>query len=296
MPAEDIGAFRERMFAYWKDFGHPEATCEMFLRDAFNTDGYVDAVSRALRLMGDFRGKSVLDVGCGWGGLSRVLASCGARMTMVDPNPPHVEVARARVADGKGIVASGSDLAAAGLSGETFDQVFVYSVIEHVGLPEDHRGDAAPVLEIQGRVIAEAARVLKPGGYMMVSTGNHQFPFDGEVQMWFFHYLPKPVQLEMLRLLGRSGDRYGLLTWQQLLGLTQRAGLELVHVETCETDGLVRDLERWLQPLMSAEARSRATDSFDGMRRMVATDPNWMPMWHAFFRKPQAPEVAGSGV
>lgn len=288
VPTEDLAAFRERMFAFWKGFGHPEATCEMFLRDAFNTDGYVDAVSRALRVMGNFQGKSILDVGCGWGGLSRVLASCGARVTMIDPNPPHVEVARARVGDGNGIVASGSDLLGAGLADETFDRVFVYSVIEHVGLPENHRGDAAPVLDIQGRVISEAARVLKPGGYMMVSTGNHQFPFDGEVQIWFFHYLPKPVQLEMLQMLGRSADRYGLLTWPQLLGMAQRAGLELVSVETCETDGLARDLERWMLPLMSPEARDRSQATFEHLRQLTRTDPNWMPMWHAFFRKPAA--------
>ena len=292
MPAEDIDAFRERMFAYWAGFGHPRATCEMFLRDAFNTDGYVDAVSRALHVMGDLRGKAVLDVGCGWGGLSRVLANCGAKLTMVDPNPPHVEIARARVPDGTGIVGSGADLAGVGLAQASFDHVFVYSVIEHVGLPPDHRGDAAPVLDIQRRVIAEAARVLKPGGCMMVSTGNHQFPFDGEVQIWFFHYLPRSVQLELLNMTGRSADRYGLLTWPQLLGMTDAAGMQLAQVETCDTGGLTRDLERWIGSLMSAEAQSQSQATLDRLRTMVRSDPNWMPMWHAFFRKPEHADAA----
>lgn len=288
MKPENIDAFRESMFAYWGTFGHPPATCEMFLRDAFNTDGYVDAVSRALAVMGDLRGRSVLDVGCGWGGLSRVLAECGAEMTMVDPNPPHVEIARARVSAGSGFVGSGTDLLAVGLEDCQFDHVFVYSVIEHVGLPVDHRGDAGPVLDIQRKVIAEAARVLKPGGYMMVSTGNHDFPFDGEVQIWFFHYLPKVVQREFMEMTGRSADRYGLLTWKQLLGMTNDAGLDLVRVETCDTNGLLHSLEGWIVSLMSAEARADSGEILRRLREKVGNDPNWMPMWHAFFRKPES--------
>lgn len=289
MAAEDIERFREPMFAYWNSLGHPPATCEMFLRDAFNTDGYVDAVSRALKVMGDLRGKKILDVGCGWGGLSRVLSQCGAEMTMVDPFPPHIETARARVPQATGLLGSGTDLAAAGLKDERFDHVFVYSVIEHVGLPPDHRGDAGPVLETQRAIISEASRRLKPGGYLMVSTGNYLFPFDGEVQIWFFHYFPKEVQMELLSALGRSADRYGLLTWAQLLGMTESAGLRLAHVETCDTDGLLKTMEGCMAPLYGhgSDAAQRRK-SLERIRTMATTDPNWMPMWHAFFRKPDA--------
>jgi cyclopropane fatty-acyl-phospholipid synthase-like methyltransferase len=275
VPPEDIERFRGPMYAYWSSLGHPPATCEMFLRDAFNIDGYVDAVARALRHMGGLRGKKVLDVGCGWGGLSRVLAERGAEVTMVDPHPPHVEIARMRVPQ------------AMALANEQFDHVFVYSVIEHVGLPPDHRGDAGPVLEIQRKLILEAARVLKPGGVLMVSTGNYLFPYDGEVQIWFFHYLPEAVQKELLQAIGRSADRYGLLSWSQLLGMTEAAGLTLAHVETCETEGLLRTMEGWLSGLSgAASASADRRSATERIRTMVTTDPNWMPMWHAFFRKP----------
>lgn len=289
MAPEDIERFRGPMFAYWSSLGHPPATCEMFLRDAFNTDGYVDAVLCAKRVMGDLNGKRILDIGCGWGGLSRVLSQCGAKMTMVDPFPPHIETARARVPDATGLLGSGTDLGAAGLTDELFDHVFVYSVIEHVGLPPEHRGEAAPILNKQRDIILEASRRLKPGGYLMVSTGNYLFPFDGEVQIWFFHYFPKAVQLELLSALGRSGDWYGLLTWAQLLDMTQSAGLDLAHVETCETDGLMRTIESCMSPLfgsgVDSEQRRR---TMERIRTMATTDPNWMPMWHAFFRKPDA--------
>jgi len=284
---ENIDAFRDRMVAYWGSLGHPPATCEMFLRDAFNTDGYVDAVSRALRIMGSLQGKKILDVGCGWGGLSRVLTQCGAQVTMIDPHPPHVEIARLRVPEAAGMKGSGADLAASGLTDGLFDHVFVYSVIEHVDMPADHRGDAGPVLETQRKVIAEAARVLKPGGRMMVSTGNYLFPYDGEVQIWFFHYLPKAVQKQVLEKTGRSGDRYGLLTWAQMLDITGSSGLELAHVETCDTDGLSKDIGRLLSPLFTSGAASDGSRlALEQIRELITSDPHWMPMWHAFFRKP----------
>lgn len=206
---------------------------------------------------------------------------------MIDPHPPHVEIARERVPGATALVGSGTDLGRSGLADGQFDHVFLYSVIEHVGLPADHRAHAGPVLDIQRRLILEAARVLKPGGLLMVSTGNYLFPYDGEVQIWFFHYLPKEVQKELLETTGRSADRYGLLTWPQLLVMAQAAGLTLAHVETCETEHLLTILEGWLMPLFDAGmARDRRRLAVERIRSKVTTDPNWMHMWYAFFRKP----------
>jgi 2-polyprenyl-3-methyl-5-hydroxy-6-metoxy-1,4-benzoquinol methylase len=278
---------RERMFAYWRTLGHSDATCEMFFRDAMNADGYVDAVSRATRLMGDLRGKKILDVGCGWGGLSRVLSDRGADVTMVDPFGPHIETARARVPEARGEQGSGADLAACGFSDAQFDFVFVYSVIEHVGLSDEHRGDATPTLATQRKIIAEAARVLRPGGRMMVSTGNHSFPLDGEVQLWLFHYLPRDIQQETLDALDRTADRYGLLTWPQLTGLTEGAGLRLAHVETCEVESFLAALRAWfLVQRLAGIPWGLPPVTVTRIGELMTRDPRWMPMWHAFFDKP----------
>src|SRR5947208_16303026 len=51
---------------------------------------------RMLALLGDVRGKNVLDLGCGEGGYARELAKRGARVTGVDGSPRLVEVARSR--------------------------------------------------------------------------------------------------------------------------------------------------------------------------------------------------------
>src|SRR5215470_3431964 len=49
-----------------------------------------------LRLLGDLRGKRVLDIGCGDGGNSALFAKLGARVVGVDISPGAIEVARER--------------------------------------------------------------------------------------------------------------------------------------------------------------------------------------------------------
>ena len=102
---------------------------------------------------------SVLDVGCGGGLLSEPLSRLGAKVTGLDPAPASIEVARAHAA------ATGAsaqyrqgtveDLAA---EGALFDVVLALEVVEHVA-------DVAGFLHA-------AARVMKPGGMMVVSTLN----------------------------------------------------------------------------------------------------------------------------
>jgi hypothetical protein len=121
---------------------------------------------------------------------------------------------------------------------------------------------------------------------MMVSTGNYLFPFDGEVQVWFFHYLPKVVQQEFLQATGRSADRYRLLTWPQLLAMAEAAGLKVAHVETCESGWLLNALEGMLSSHDASGDPHRRAAAVERIRQLVTSDPNWMPMWHAFFRKP----------
>src|SRR5438034_8455078 len=56
---------------------------------------------RMLAMLGDVRGKNILDLGCGEGGYARELANRGAQVTAVDGSARLIEVARSR---------SGSDI------------------------------------------------------------------------------------------------------------------------------------------------------------------------------------------
>ena len=52
---------------------------------------------RALEQAADWRGRSVLEVGCGDGRLTRRLARLGARVQAVDPNAELIRAARERL-------------------------------------------------------------------------------------------------------------------------------------------------------------------------------------------------------
>lgn len=110
-------------------------------------------------IVGDWRGKSVLDLGCGGGFMAEPLAREGARVIGVDPSAPAIAAAR-RHAEEEGLaidyrVGTGEDLPVAE---DAVDIVVCVDVLEHV-----RDLDA---------VIGEIRRVLKPGGLFLFDTIN----------------------------------------------------------------------------------------------------------------------------
>jgi ubiquinone/menaquinone biosynthesis C-methylase UbiE len=98
----------------------------------------------------------LLDVGCGDGGFLHRMQKLGWSATGVDFDPKAIENAQVRY--GSAITLLNSDLAHAHFSDDCFDVVTISHVIEHVTDP--------PAL------LAEARRVLKPGGRLVVTTPN----------------------------------------------------------------------------------------------------------------------------
>jgi SAM-dependent methyltransferase len=89
----------------------------------------------------------VLDVGCGDGQISRLLAGAGSRVVGVDPTWNQITVARTR---GGGPVYARSEAAALPFADRTFDAAVACLVFEHIDAVDD--------------AIAELARVLRPDG------------------------------------------------------------------------------------------------------------------------------------
>ncbi|MHB8647463.1 MAG: bifunctional 2-polyprenyl-6-hydroxyphenol methylase/3-demethylubiquinol 3-O-methyltransferase UbiG [Thermomicrobiales bacterium] len=120
--------------------------------------GYLrDVLVNKLRL--DPAGKQTLDVGCGGGFLAEEFAKLGCAVTGIDPSIPTIAQADAH-AKGAGLtityrVASGEAIP---FADATFDIVYCCDVLEHV--------------DDLDRVIAETARVLKPGGIYLFDTIN----------------------------------------------------------------------------------------------------------------------------
>ncbi len=120
-----------------------------------------DVVARHFAASGPtpLEGVSILDIGCGAGLLSEPLSRMGAEVTGLDPAPTSIEVARAHAA-ASGAAPTYRVGTVEGLvqEGAKFDVVLAMEVVEHVN-------DVAVF-------IASAAKLVKPGGLMALSTLN----------------------------------------------------------------------------------------------------------------------------
>jgi len=102
-------------------------------------------------------GRRTVDVGCGAGLLAEPLARLGASVTGVDAAPENVAVAKLH-AEKQGLAIDYRTGGVEALRGESFDLVTSMEVIEHVADP--------------AAFTAELAKLLAPGGIMILSTPN----------------------------------------------------------------------------------------------------------------------------
>ncbi len=170
------------------------------------------------RLKLDPRRLRALDVGCGGGLLAEEFARLGCQVTGIDPSAPSIETARAHASRSGLVIAYlvgvGEQLPFADAS---FDLVYCCDVLEHVGNLE--------------QVIAETARVLRPGGVYCFDTINRTL-FSKLVTIKLFQewrataFLPPHLHAweqyitpaELTRLLARHG-----LAVQEITGMTPAA-------------------------------------------------------------------------
>lgn len=165
-------------------------------------------------LGGDLRGKSVLDAGCGVGGLTKTLVARGARVVALDIGPTLAATTRQRCA----CAAVVGTLSSIGLCTNSFDVVFSTEAIEHTPDPRQS--------------VTELYRLVKPGGHLAITTPNRLWqapvraasalglrPYDGyENFLW---------PSELRRTLAGAGaeilDHRGLHLWPFQLSLLHGA-------------------------------------------------------------------------
>ena len=118
-------------------------------RDALNTPAF-------LAMLPPVNGLTGLDIGCGEGANTRQVARLGARMTAIDVSPTFVRHAQAEEdREPLGIAYQVADGTALPFADGSFD--FTTAFMSLMDMPD------------QGRALAEAARVLRPGGFLQFS-------------------------------------------------------------------------------------------------------------------------------
>lgn len=106
-------------------------------------------------LLGPVCGRKVLDVGCGEGKLAAALARRGAVVSAVDVDPAMLAAARCRIdADDIDVRLCRADGARLPFDDSIFDSVTAVTMLCFVNSPEP--------------VLAEMARVLRPGGALVI--------------------------------------------------------------------------------------------------------------------------------
>lgn len=142
-------------------------------------------LAEGLARLRDLSGARVLDIGCQTGGLALALAQAGAEVTAVDVAPTLLEAAamRARCHGVSTIHFEMSRAEVLPFERGRFDLVTLVDVIEHV--------ECAPA------VLAEAVRVLAPGGLLWLQGPNRFSPRwflrDPHYQMAGISVLPPGV-------------------------------------------------------------------------------------------------------
>ena len=165
-------------------------------RDWVNTPAFLAMLPAIAGLRG-------LDIGCGEGGNTRELARRGAAMTALDMSPTFLRHAReAEVAEPLGIEYVRADAACVPFADEAFD--FATAFMSLMDMPD------------QVAALAEACRVLRPGGFLQFSilhpcfvpphrrvlreadgttvraieVGGYFDTIDGRVDRWWFGAAP----------------------------------------------------------------------------------------------------------
>lgn len=167
-------------------------------------------VSRMRSMLRDLlpRGARVLDVACGQGTLTLMLAEDGFSVTGVDIQPAAISYAKKKYTGGnvRFLVANFDEWT----DENRYDAVIMGEFLEHVAWPE--------------RMVARAVERLVPGGYLLVTTPNGRFLRN---PLPSFSKITDRTDLERRQFQPDGDGHLFLFTQEELRNLLARAGLSL---------------------------------------------------------------------
>ncbi|WP_412062361.1 bifunctional 2-polyprenyl-6-hydroxyphenol methylase/3-demethylubiquinol 3-O-methyltransferase UbiG [Rubrivirga sp. IMCC45206] len=153
-------------------------------------------------------GARVLDVACGGGLIALPLAEAGYRVDGVDLSEGSLAQARKRVPEGAHATFQHGDATSLDAPDASVDAVLLFDMLEHVEDP--------------AAVIAEAGRVVRPGGVVLFNTFN-QTPLAWLVAVHGFRFVVReaPDHIHVWRLFLPPSD---------LEAMAGTAGLDVTHL------------------------------------------------------------------
>lgn len=168
----------------------------------------IDYTLRTLGSLGLGSGARVLDVACGAGLVAFPLAEAGYSVEGVDLAEGAIAEATARTPEGIDATFRVGDAYALDADDASFDAVLLLDMLEHVDRPAD--------------VIAEAARVVRPGGSIVFHTFNRT-PLAWLLAIHGFKVVTPggPPHIHVYDL---------FIPPRELHGMSQRAGLEVQEI------------------------------------------------------------------
>lgn len=186
------------------------------------------------RIAPDLPFKQILEVGGGQGGLTALLYP-QSHITNLDFNPQYAEAPCNQQEQVDFIC---EDATALPFEDQSFDAITMFDVLEHI---PDHE-----------KAIAEALRVLRPNGYLLISTPNEnwRFPYYGMMKSIC------PSEADVMAEWGHVRRGYTLDELKPLLGLPCRSSATFINPITVlghdvAFSRLSHRQRRWLCTLLS---------------------------------------------
>jgi len=141
--------------------------------------------------IGDPKGKKLLDVGSGPGGVSIAFALAGAEVYGIDIEKDLYEIAiehaKAYAVKPRFFLYDGNKLP---FDDNIFDYAVSVSVLEHTTSPENY--------------LSEILRVMKPDGKCYLAFPNKLWPKETHTEIWGLTYFPRFLRSPLIKLLKRN--------------------------------------------------------------------------------------------